>query len=76
MSWRKTEANGSPQLQVAYRDSLEGKGLRLRYGFDGWKQPIREVTLEKIDEEFAVTEPLSDLAGHVSLECAVTDGER
>jgi hypothetical protein len=48
MSWRKTEANGSSQLQVAYRGPLEGKRLRLLYGFDGWKQPIREVPLEKI----------------------------
>ena len=73
--WIKSGQNGSAQLRVAYRGPLEGPGLRLHYGFDGWQEPVQEIKLERIEPGLAVTEPLS-VAGHISLDCVVTDGNR
>ena len=74
ISWIKTEQNSNAQLRVAYRGPLSGPDLRLHYGFDGWQEPVAEVKLEQVEPGLAVTEPLS-LAGHISLECVVTNGE-
>jgi Amidohydrolase len=60
---------------VAYRGPLEGSGLRLHYGFDGWREPIREVRLESVAPNLAVAE-VPDLETHLALDCAVTDGLR
>jgi hypothetical protein len=75
ISWMKTGQNGHTQLRIAYRGPLSGRGLRLHYGFDGWQEPVNEIKLEQLEPGLAVTEPLS-LAGHISLECVVTDGEK
>lgn len=75
IQWIKSEQNGSTQLRVAYRGPLEGSDLRLHYGFDGWQEPVHETKLEPIESGLAVTEPLS-VAGHISLDCVVTDGSR
>jgi hypothetical protein len=48
--------------------------MRLHYGFDGWQEPIRDAELVVVERGVAVAE-VSDLAGHVSLECAVANGE-
>jgi predicted TIM-barrel fold metal-dependent hydrolase len=71
----KTGQNGHTQLRVAYRGPLSGRDLRLHYGFDGWQEPVNEIKLEQVEPGLAVTEPLS-LAGHISLECVVTNGEK
>jgi len=55
---------------LAYRGRLQGAGLRLHYGFDGWKEPVREVALETVAENLAVAE-LKDLESHFVLDCAV-----
>lgn len=73
--WMKSGQNGNVQLQVVYRGPLEGNDLRLHYGFDGWQEPVHETKLETIEPGFAVSEPLA-VAGHISLDCVVTDGSR
>ena len=75
ISWIKSGQNGSSQLRIAYRGPLEGPGLRLHYGFDSWQEPVQETKLEIVEPGLAVTEPLS-VAGHISLDCVVTDGDR
>jgi predicted TIM-barrel fold metal-dependent hydrolase len=67
--------SGASRPHVAYRGELSGPGLRLHYGFDGWQEPISEIELEKVAPRLAVAE-VPSLDAHVSLECAVTDGER
>ena len=73
--WIKSGQNGSAQLRVAYRGPLEGPGLRLHYGFDGWQEPVQEIKLESVEPGLAVTEPLA-VAGHISFDCVITDGSR
>ena len=75
IQWIKSGQNGSTQLRVAYRGPLEGNDLRLHYGFDGWQEPVHETKLEPVEPGLAMTEPLS-VAGHISLDCVVTDGSR
>jgi predicted TIM-barrel fold metal-dependent hydrolase len=75
ISWDKIENPDSPEMRIAYRGPLSGPELRIRFGFDGWQEPIQEVKLEQVEPGRAVTEPL-DLEEHVSLECVVTDGEQ
>ena len=75
IQWIKSEQNGSAQLRVAYRGPLEGDDLRLHYGFDGGQEPVHETRLEPVESGLAMTEPLS-VAGHISLDCVVTDGNR
>jgi len=75
IQWLKSEEHGSPILRVAYRGPLEGDDLRLHYGFDGWQEPVHETKLEPVEPGLAVSEPLS-VAGHISLDCVVTDGSR
>ncbi len=75
IQWVKSGQNGSTQLRVAYRGPLEGSDLRLHYGFDGWQEPVHETKLEPVEPGLAMTEPLS-VAGHISLDCVVTDGSR
>ena len=75
IQWIKSGQNGSTQLRVAYRGPLEGSDLRLHYGFDGWQEPVHETKLEPVEPGLAMTEPLS-VAGHISLDCVVTDGSR
>ncbi|MBI3246215.1 MAG: amidohydrolase family protein [Deltaproteobacteria bacterium] len=75
ISWMKTGQRDHTQLRIAYRGPLSGRDLRLHYGFDGWQEPVNEIKLEQLEPGLAVTEPLA-LAGHISLECVVTNGER
>jgi predicted TIM-barrel fold metal-dependent hydrolase len=75
ISWVKPGHDGDAQFRVAYRGPLTGPNLRLHYGFDGWQEPIDEVKLELIEPGLAVTNPLP-CAGHISLDCVVTDGAR
>jgi hypothetical protein len=58
---------------VVYEGPLSGPDLRLRYGFDGWQEPIQEVKLEPNGAGWVTSEPLA-LDGHLTLDCAVTDG--
>ncbi len=75
ISWLQARGSGSSKLQIVYRGKLSGPDLRLHYGFDGWQGPTREVKLELVEPGLAVAEP-PDLDGHLSLECAVTDGQQ
>jgi predicted TIM-barrel fold metal-dependent hydrolase len=61
---------------VLYGGTLAGRpGLRLRLGFDGWREPIREVAFEFDDAGRAVAE-IPDPDGHLVVDCIVrTDGE-
>jgi hypothetical protein len=67
------EAGG--ERYVSYRGTLNGSKLRLHYGFDGWREPIREVRLESAGPDLAVAQ-VPELEAHLVLDCAVTDGER
>lgn len=73
ISWWKN--NDSKHWQVAYRGPLSGPDLRLHYGFDAWQEPVQEAPLERIEPGLAVSEPLP-VAGHLSLDCVVTDGRQ
>jgi hypothetical protein len=61
--------------QVVYQGPLSGPDLRLRYGFDGWQDPIHEVKIEPIAAGWPTTEPIA-LNGHLTLDCAVIDGRQ
>ena len=67
------EASGARYL--SYRGALSGSKLRLHYGFDGWREPIREVRLESAGSDLVVAQ-VPELDAHLALDCAVTDGER
>jgi predicted TIM-barrel fold metal-dependent hydrolase len=58
---------------IAYRGALDGPDLRVHYAFDGWRGEPREIRLERVDERLAVGE-LSDLDGHLAVDCAITNG--
>ena len=75
VSWLKTDQDESTHVQLVYHGPLSGPDLRLRYGFDGWQDPIAEVTLEEIEPGLVATEPLA-LDGHLTLDCVVTDGRQ
>jgi hypothetical protein len=75
IDWLQTGKNGHIQHRVAYRGPLSGPELRLRYGFDGWQEPVQEILLEELEPGLAVSEPIL-LADHISLDCVVTDGAR
>ena len=61
---------------IVYSGRLAGRpGLRLHLGFDGWREPIRDVAFELDDGGRAVAE-LPDPDGHLVVDCSVrTDGE-
>jgi hypothetical protein len=66
--------DGTGQRRIAYRGRLRGDGLRLHYGFDGWKKKgRRDVPLEQVDDGLAVTDAI-DVGGHLTVEACVTDG--
>jgi Starch/carbohydrate-binding module (family 53) len=67
------EAGGA--RYVSYRGTLNGSRLRLHYGFDGWREPIREVRLESAGPDLSIAQ-VPDVETHLALDCAVTDGER
>jgi Amidohydrolase len=67
--------DASAERCIAYRGALAGSDLRLRYGFDGWCEPVREARLESVGPNLAVAQ-VSDLETHLALDCAVTDGRR
>src|SRR5687768_11004159 len=73
MNWLKMGANGDTTLHVVYRGPLTGPDMRLHYGFDGWQEPIAEVKLKCLERGLAVSEPIP-VAGHLTLDCAVTNG--
>jgi Amidohydrolase/Starch/carbohydrate-binding module (family 53) len=73
LSWLESASSGSNRRRVVYRGSLSGPPLQLHYGFDGWREPLRDADFEFIERGVAVAE-VSGAAGHVSLECAITDG--
>jgi Tat protein secretion system quality control protein TatD with DNase activity len=64
----------STKRLIAYRGQI-GSGLRLRYGFDGWREPIDEIRLDQVNENLAVAE-INGLDGHLAIDCAVLNGER
>jgi hypothetical protein len=75
IGWQRLGNGTSTRGVIAYRGDLSGSGLRLHYGFDGWQEPIREARLESIAPGLALAE-LPDLAEHVAIDCAITDGDR
>jgi predicted TIM-barrel fold metal-dependent hydrolase len=62
--------------RIVYSGRLAGRpGLRLHLGFDGWREPIRDLAFELDDDGRAVAE-LPDPDGHLVVDCSVrTDGE-
>lgn len=75
LDWWAGEPEGAGR-HVAYRGPLwEHAGLRLRFGFDGWREPVEEVPLEPVEEGLAVA-ALPDVAQHLALDAVVTDGQR
>jgi hypothetical protein len=71
--WLESGCDSKGRRRIVYRGELLARRMRLHYGFDGWQEPIRDAELEVVERGVAVAE-VSDLAGHVSLECAVADG--
>ncbi len=74
IGWQELGNGRNTQAVIAYRGHLKGAELRLHYGFDGWHEPVREVRLELLEPGLAVAE-ISDLTGHIALDCAITNGE-
>jgi hypothetical protein len=60
---------------VSYRGALSGSKLKLRFGFDGWREPIQEVRLESAGTDRAVAR-VPEAEEHLAVDCVVTDGER
>lgn len=58
---------------VAYRGFLSGD-VRMRYGFDGWSEPVAEARLEP-DGSGALIAAIDDPGGRVALDMAFTDGD-
>jgi hypothetical protein len=56
--------------RVAYRGRLCRPGLRLAYGFDGWKRPLAEAPFEDVEPGLAVSAPI-DVHGHLVIDCFV-----
>ena len=74
LSWCGPPDKGGHR-RIAYRGRLRGEGLRLHYGFDGWKKKAgRDIALEPVDDRLAVTGPI-DVDGRLTVEACVTDGE-
>jgi hypothetical protein len=73
VSWLKTDPDDNTRVQLVYHGPLSGPDLRLRYGFDGWQEPIAEVKLEEVEPGILLTDPLP-LEGHLTLDCVVTNG--
>lgn len=73
ITWLGGDAD-SARRGVGYRGNLAGPGLRLHYGFDGWREPIGEIPMETVDDGFAVAE-VDSLDGHFALDCAVVKGD-
>jgi len=71
-SWLGGGADSS-QRWIAYHGELQGTGLRLHYGFDGWQEAIQEIAMEIVEPGFAVAE-VDRLDGHLALDCAVVCG--
>jgi predicted TIM-barrel fold metal-dependent hydrolase len=74
ISWLGGAADSS-QRWIAYRGELEGPGLRLHYGFDGWQEPVQEIALETVEPGFSVAE-IDRLDGHLRIDCAITCGDQ
>jgi hypothetical protein len=73
LSWLESANAGSDRRGVVYRGPLSGPRLQLHYGFDGWQEPIGDAEFEVVEPGVAVAQ-VSGLAGHVSLECAISNG--
>jgi hypothetical protein len=76
VSWLPARA-GEPShsARVVYHGRLSGPDLWLRYGFDGWQDPVNEVELESSRFGMVTCESIA-LDGHITLDCVVTDGWR
>jgi hypothetical protein len=75
LDWlRPTGIAAGTARQLVYRGPLAGNQLRLHYGFDGWQWPVQDAVLEPLVGGGYVAE-IPDAAGHLALDCAVTDGE-
>jgi hypothetical protein len=70
-----TSPAGKTSAHVVYQGRLSGPDLRLRYGFDGWREPVQEVKLESVEAGLVTREPIK-LDGHLVLDCVVTDGRQ
>jgi Amidohydrolase len=73
LSWLESGNASSAQRLIVYRGNLAGPRLRLHYGFDGWQEPLQDAEFEVVDRGIAVAR-VDGFEGHVSIECAVTDG--
>ncbi|MGE0823827.1 MAG: amidohydrolase family protein [Candidatus Binatia bacterium] len=74
ISWQQLPGELGTATHVIYQGPLSGPDLLLHYGFDGWQGPITEVRLERGKFGFITREPIV-VAGHITLDCAVTDGQ-
>jgi len=74
ISWLGGAADGS-QRWIAYHGELEGPGLRLHYGFDGWQEPVQEVAMETVEPGLSIAE-IDQLDGHLRVDCAITNGDQ
>ncbi len=75
LRWHETGPGGEPSA-VSYSGPLRNaSGLRLHFGYDGWRPPVRQVPFESGPDGVPVAR-LVDVEGHHTLDCCVTDGER
>jgi hypothetical protein len=76
LAWLTDPENGPDTngRQVIYRGPLTGNKPRLHYGFDGWQTPVQVAPFEPHPQGGYVAE-IPDAAGHLALDCAVTNGE-
>jgi predicted TIM-barrel fold metal-dependent hydrolase len=74
VGWADGSDPATGTAQVVYRGPLDGGPIRMRYSFDGWVEPVEEIELEPIDGDGYTSGPV-DLAGHVFVDAAFSDGE-
>ena len=75
LTWLAEEGGTPGARRVLYRGPLRGKRLRLRYAFDGWRGDPHEAPLDPRPTGGFVAE-IPDTAGHLAIDCAVTNGRR
>jgi hypothetical protein len=73
LRWLETADRRRPLARVRYTGRLvrDARRLVLHYGYDGWAPPVRDVPLERADDESWLAE--IDTDDHYVIDCVVRD---
>ncbi len=74
VGWLTSPTHDDPSARVVYRGAQDRRWT-MRYGFDGWQQPIGQVQMEETDPGVYVSEPIM-VDGHVAVDFACNDQEQ